>query len=1096
MRNLALDKISPKGENQQVIDLIVGTYYKYFNKAGKNLEIKNFRAALRKGKTKTKEGAFDLYKHKFDNFIGQTLQDFADFSGHDLVFWVGVKNTNRQRQLLKVNSEFSVNESHFAVPVSFKQILTPFFLIQNLPRLTLVQDFKYLTQKMKERYPEKTIYDWLSERVGLTKDEILNDAPDKISFRKERDFYRKYGVGFQVFTRKIPQKSNNRPYITNHYTSLFSKYLNLEFLGEWEGATDILRTDVFRLHKENIFHFLCPFDYCEFSTTRKDSLEKHVKTCTNTTEIEFRQEKMTTKSKTRDFLIEHNYLDAEFVNKNFMVVDIESFGSKDSAREISELTAVISEQRIVSVAFAKNFGSSENRTVCFTRKSLSHEHYLEFFRKICHFLKLTCLEYTRSLPASVSDSIAKLQTEIEDHKKSLKNANETERSNNRAFTRQEYFLMKSGVRYLQKLQKLRIFGFNSEKYDYPIFLPGLLSIWNLHENQIKCIKRGTGLMSIGLNIDGQGLEFLDARNFLAGGSLSQFGEIFGSKTTKGTFCYEYFQNIQQAVACEIWPDFQHFHSSLSYPVKNITEKFYSAYEIATSEFNITADIFLEKMSISPEAYELSEDPYELPTIDFDKTNLALQTLDPITYIKGFISFSELKEIGIITNMFDFLAYYNKDDVKILLSALQNYVELFVTNLNINPLDFISLPGLAERVMWTCFDEKIGAPYSFADGKINELVREGRTGGIVTILTNRHIEIGIPSTERVFADTVYTVPNGEMIKEVISYDFNNLYGHAMRMNMPVGPGILYQKTGQFFTWEPLMKSDQKKFSLEAIEWLNKKESDLLKSDGTRNVIHHAMNTGEREFKDKFHCPITNEKKVRVYKPDGYAFIDGVHHFFEYDGCYNHKCIHNCSISRKSRWNKNRDDRPRNEFYRKLGTLHTITSCKWQQDRKNLRFPIYTSIFFNQKRITEDQILNKIKANKFFGLVKLDLKSPQPVIDKFMKLGFPPIFRHLHIDPGMIHAEYKSKMTAQARKFDSQSVLSQTFHADQILITSDTAVFYHRLGMELSNLTMAIEFEKDRPFADFVNKITNERKKATRMKNKPLQDIYKLVMNRYV
>ena len=1094
MRNLGLDKISPKGENQQVIDLIVGTYYRYFNKAGKNLEIKNFRAALRKGKTKTKEGAFDLYRHKFDDFIGKTLQDFAYFSGHDLVFWAGVKNTNRQRQLLKVNSEISVNESHFAVPASFKQILTPSFLIKNLPRLTLVQDYKYLTQKIMVRYPEKSIYDWLSERLGLTRDVILRDFPNKISFRKERDFFRKYGVGFQVFTRTFPERSNNRPNITYHYTSLFSKYLNLEFLGESERVTEILPTDLFRLHEENVFLFLCPFDYCEYSTTRKDNLDKHVKTCSNTTEIEYRQEKMTTKTRIRDFLIEHNYLDSQYVNKNFMVVDIESFGSKDSAREVSELTAVISEQRIVSVAFAKNFGSSENRTVCFTRKSLSHEHYLEFFHKICHFLKVTCFEYTRLLPASIPDSIAKLEKEIEDHKKSLKDKNETENSHNIAFTRQEYFMMKSGVKYLKKLQKLRIFGFNSEKYDYPIFLPGLLSIWSLHQNQIKCIKRGTGLMSIGLNIDGQGLEFLDARNFLAGGSLSQFGQIFGSETTKGTFCYEYFQNIQQAVQCEIWPDYQNFHSSLSYPVKSITEKFYSAYEIALSELNMTAEVFLGKMSISAEAYELSEDPFKLPSIDFDKTDLASQTLDPITYINGLISYSELKEIGLITNMFEFLAYYNKDDVKILLSALQNYVDLFVTNLNINPLDFISLPGLAERVMWTFYDDRIGAPYSFADGKLNEEVREGRTGGIVTILTNRHIEIGIPSAERVFSDKVYTVPNGDMINEVVSYDFNNLYGHAMRMNMPVGPGILYEKHGSFFTWEPLMNSRQKKFSLEAIEWLNKKESDLLKSDGTRNVIHHAMNTGEREFKDKYHCPVTNENKVRVYKPDGYALIDGIHHFFEYDGCFNHKCIYNCSISRKSRWNKNRDDRPRNNFFRKLGILHTTTSCKWQKDRKNLRFPIYTSIFFNQKRITENQILNKIKGDKFFGLVKLDLKSPKPVIDKFMKLGFPPIFRHLQIDPEMIHPEYKVKMTTQARKFDSQSVLSQTFHADQILITTDMALFYHKLGMELSNLTMAIEFEKDRPFAAFVNKITAERKKATRMNNKPLQDIYKLVMNR--
>ena len=140
------------------------------------------------------------------------------------------------------------------------------------------------------------------------------------------------------------------------------------------------------------------------------------------------------------------------------------------------------------------------------------------------------------------------------------------------------------------------------------------------------------------------------------------------------------------------------------------------------------------------------------------------------------------------------------------------------------------------------------------------------------------------------------------------------------------------------------------------------------------------------------------------------------------------------------------------------------------------------------------MNKIKSGKFFGLVKLDLKSPQHVIEKFLKLNFPPIFRHLNIDPEMIHEDYKTKMTSQSRKFDNLSVLSQTFHADQILLTTETALFYHKLGLELSNLTMAIEFEKDRPFADFVNQITAERKKATRMKNKPLQDIFKLVMNR--
>ena len=114
---------------------------------------------------------------------------------------------------------------------------------------------------------------------------------------------------------------------------------------------------------------------------------------------------------------------------------------------------------------------------------------------------------------------------------------------------------------------------------------------------------------------------------------------------------------------------------------------------------------------------------------------------------------------------------------------------------------------------------------------------------------------------------------------------------------------------------------------------------------------------------------------------------------------------------------------------------------------------------------------------------------------MKLSFPPIFRHLDIEPHMIHSFYKTQMSEHSRKFDNISSLTQTFNANQIIITSDTALFYHNLGIELSNLTLAVEFERDTPFADFVHQITAERKKATRMKNKPLQDIFKLVMNRF-
>ena len=87
-----------------------------------------------------------------------------------------------------------------------------------------------------------------------------------------------------------------------------------------------------------------------------------------------------------------------------------------------------------------------------------------------------------------------------------------------------------------------------------------------------------------------------------------------------------------------------------------------------------------------------------------------------------------------------------------------------------------------------------------------------------------------------------------------------------------------------------------------------------------------------------------------------------------------------------------------------------------------------------------------------------------------------------------------MGARSRNAEHK-VLTQAFHASNILITSETARFYHQVGIELSNLTWACEFERDTPFAPFVSQITEERKKATREGNKALGNIWKLVMNRF-
>ena len=66
-----------------------------------------------------------------------------------------------------------------------------------------------------------------------------------------------------------------------------------------------------------------------------------------------------------------------------MTFDIESLASKENARVVSQNTTILSEQRIVSVAFATKF-ASEQKDYLFTRPSFSKEDYRKFFIEMNH----------------------------------------------------------------------------------------------------------------------------------------------------------------------------------------------------------------------------------------------------------------------------------------------------------------------------------------------------------------------------------------------------------------------------------------------------------------------------------------------------------------------------------------------------------------------------------------------------------------------------------------------------------------------------------------------------------------------------------------
>ena len=1095
MRAILLEKLALQEQNFPanfptsvgLRKLTLGTYFKYvrFQKELTPRFLENF---LRKNDDNTDERLFWKFIREkgLYNFSGTTLRDFADTVGYNLVIWAGNHYSNGVRPAHTVVSDIGVSDCILAVPAAYRLRMSDTFRIEKLPKLKFINEMGAIQKLVDANTPSKTFPEWVSQKSKMSLESVLTKIKaifgDHIPFNKERSFLNEFGFGYQ-----ISYKDHECSYKSDRATVFLKKsncadFLNLEFEGRPPNRRHILMTDLFILN-EKVKVYACPNSWCQLPpNSRLDVIEDHIKNCKNETVHIYETRKMTEYIDIQSFLVKNKFLPENYTQDHFAVFDIECLGVTDTAGPRSSKSTEISDQKIVTVAFSSTFGVP---TKVIARDSFSKEDYFSFYTEIVSHIRYMALEYIKTLPDSISEGIVKIQTILDNDKKSESSKLDVYRKS----------MLQRGLVHLQKMTKMRIYGYNSEKYDQPLILPGILSALKLKPSEIDVIKRGTGVMMLGLNIMDTEVLFVDAMNLSGGGTLSSFSKMFGTDESKGTFPYEHYQTIDEMKNCSSFPKYEAFKSSLKFPDReSFRSKLDLAFEKARLELGFTADKFLNQMSIPEGSYDLPDDPNELPeNIDFSEIHC---TLDPVTYIDNLIEFNMLKSNMIISDMHGFLCYYNKTDVNVLQEALLKYCLLFKTNLNINPLDFLSLPGLAETIMWRFFDESKGSAFSLRERELNELIHENNFGGATIILGERHQEINVPNADRIYADKVYVTPNGEIICEVRSWDFNNLYGHGIRMPMPVGRAMHYKLNGDFFDWSPVSSSDT--YSLDCIEWLNFEQSKFLKSDGTRHVIAHALNKGEvRVFDD-----VSDEEysifNSKMYKPDGMVTIEGVDHFWEFDGCHVHQCPHKCITYRRNMTNPNRipqrETEERNNFYRSRGVLHTITSCEWYKIRKNVSFKNYTSCFFRSKQITEKAILEKIASDDFFGVILVDIETPPDVVKRFSEVGFGTVFRHMEVSESMIHPTYLSHLKSSKRPFPLDKVLTLAFHAKQILITTEFAKFYLKIGVKLSNITEALEYECDTPLANFVNTVTEQRKQATRTNNSALQNVFKLVANR--
>ena len=167
-------------------------------------------------------------------------------------------------------------------------------------------------------------------------------------------------------------------------------------------------------------------------------------------------------------------------------------------------------------------------------------------------------------------------------------------------------------------------------------------------------------------------------------------------------------------------------------------------------------------------------------------------------------------------------------------------------------------------MMNMFDAQLPYAYSFGSKSqdIMEKFRKGIIAGICNVF-HRHINLMDDESPR---NSRFS-PTGERYTFFGFYDFNAMYCHAMRLLMPLTPGIRWEKIGNWFKKSLMIEANS--ISFPHMQWLYyMQEIEGYDSKGKFVQMEHGYHRGEKRFMG--------------HLPDGYMYKDGRHYFYEFLG----------------------------------------------------------------------------------------------------------------------------------------------------------------------------------------------------------------------
>ena len=414
----------------------------------------------------------------------------------------------------------------------------------------------------------------------------------------------------------------------------------------------------------------------------------------------------------------------------------------------------------------------------------------------------------------------------------------------------------------------------------------------------------------------------------------------------------------------------------------------------------------------------------------------------------------------MNDLMDFLHWYNDLDVTSFVEAVKVQQSLFWKHLHIDIFkEGISLPGISLKYAMKTTDAKF-ALYGEKFKWLHSELREGVVGGPSIIFTRYHEK------------DVTKIRGSAPCEGVTGVDANSLYLWAWAQDFPCGDFEV--RLGPKFALE---KRTNKGFSQASIRWLD------IEAQTRKIHITHILNSEAGEVR------IGSSR----YRVDGFCAEQNL--CFEYNGCLYHAC-EKCNEHRMDDLHPYYPmtfaqvrERTRSKV-RYLEHLGYTVVTKWECDFNREHPPPRTH---DKKTMSEQDILNKVRTGELFGLVKVDIFTPDHLKDRLDE--FPAIFKNCEVGRDDVsplmrrYCEENGKLKKPAR------LLISSHKADRVLLITPLLKYYLELGLRVTKIHYTVHFPDHKPcFQKFADKVCQARRQGDKdPDSEVLANTFKLVGN---